>query len=679
MELSTELRYLKGVGEQRAKKLEKLGLRTVEDLLTNLPRDYADRREQTQIACAAEGETVCIEAMVAKEPTFSHIRQGLDVVKVQAVDETGTLELTFFNQSYQRNNLRRGNIYVFCGKVESSGRCKTMNTPLVEPAGSHRLTGRIVPVYSLTAGIGEAFLVKLLEQVQDCMSQLPEQLPDEIRKRYRLCHVEYAYRQLHAPDSMETLAIARRRLAFEELFLLSLGMQRLRGRRDEMHCPPYKQLELAPFLQGLPFTPTAAQLRVMEDIKRDFGAGRPMNRLVQGDVGSGKTIIGAAALYCAVKNGQQAALMAPTELLAVQHYRSLSPLLSQYGIRCGLLTGGKGSRERKETLQRLAQGELDVAIGTHALISECVAFHKLGMVVADEQHRFGVRQRAALAAKGNHPHLLVMSATPIPRTLALLLYGDLDVSVIDQLPAGRRQIRTYAVDGSYRQRVYRFVEREVAAGRQAYVVCTLVETAEGEAAERKAATAYARQLQKALPSCTVGCVHGRMKPKEKDAVMEAFSSGELSVLVSTTVVEVGVDVPNATLMVIEDADRFGLSQLHQLRGRVGRGQYQSYCIMISDAPGEEAKRRLQVLSRTTDGFQIAEEDLRLRGPGDFFGQRQHGLPRLRMADVSCDVALLSEVRQAAAELLAQDSELKAYPQIRQNLQRLFAENGSGLN
>ena len=459
-----------------------------------------------------------------------------------------------------------------------------------------------------------------------------------------------------------------------------MGIKRLRGRWDALTCAPWADTDLTEFYGRLPFALTGAQRRTIEEIQSDLTAERPMNRLVQGDVGSGKTMVAAAAMLCAVRNGKQAALMAPTEILAEQHCKGLAPLLEGLGVNCALLTGAMPAKKRRNVLAALESGEVQVVIGTHALISADVVYHNLGLVVTDEQHRFGVNQRSALAAKGERPHLLVMSATPIPRTLALMIYGDLDVSVIDELPPGRQKIDTFAVPGSYHQRIYRFLEKEIAAGRQAYVICSMVEENDQIPDDRKAAAEYAKMLQeRVFPHLTVACVHGRMKPKEKDKVMSAFAAGEIHILVSTTVVEVGVDVPNATVMVIEDADRFGLSQLHQLRGRVGRGQYKSYCILISDNRDEETRARLKVMTKTGDGFRIAEEDLRLRGPGDFFGQRQHGLPALKVADLSCDMDLLREAQRAAEEVLAADPELEDCPAAAERLREMFDTNEDAMN
>ena len=680
-DLTTNVRYVKGIGEQRAKALAKLEIRTLRDLISYFPRAYDDRRGRRKIRDLEDGESACVEAMVAAPPTLSRIRAGLELVKLRAVDESGALDVTFFNQTYRKDALREGESYTFFGRAEVSGRRRSMANPVVEREGERLLTGRIMPIYPLTAGISQLTLVKAVEQgLAACRDLLPDPLPDQVRRDHQLCRIGYAYEQIHFPGSEEELAIARRRLVFEELFLLAIGLKKLRRRRDDLTCAPWGDTDLADFYGQLPFALTGAQRRAIDEIRADLSAGRPMNRLVQGDVGSGKTMVAAAAMICAARNGKQSALMAPTEILAEQHYRGLSPLLERLGISCALLTGGLSPKPRRELLARLAEGGVQVAIGTHALISEGVTYRDLGLVVTDEQHRFGVGQRSALSAKGQRPHLLVMSATPIPRTLALMIYGDLDVSVIDQLPPGRQRIDTFAVPGSYRPRIYRFLGKEIAAGRQAYVICSMVAENDTIPDDRKAAAEYAQMLQgRVFPQLRVACVHGRMKPKEKDAVMTAFAAGEIHILVSTTVVEVGVDVPNATVMVIENADRFGLSQLHQLRGRVGRGEHKSYCILVSDNRSEEARARLKVMTRTGDGFRIAEEDLRLRGPGDFFGQRQHGLPALKVADLSCDMALLKEAQQAAERLLERDPELREHPVTAQRLEEMFQLDGGALN
>lgn len=680
-DLSTNVRTIKGIGEQRAKALGKLGIITLRDLISWFPRKYDDRTQVRRITDLVPGEAACVAAMIASPPTVSHIRKGMDLVKVRAVDDTGVLDITFFNQTWLKNSLRQGETYIFYGKAEGNLLRKTMASPIVEQEGRGEFTGRIVPIYPLTAGVSQLILSRSIRQGLDaCTDILPDVLPDGVRQEHRLCRINYAYENIHFPESAEALDIARRRLAFEELFLFTIGLKQLRRRREVVHVPPCKAVDMDAFYSALPFTLTGAQRRCVDEALADMRSGTPMNRLCQGDVGSGKTMVAAACVYFCVKNGRQAALMAPTEILAQQHYAGLAPLLEALGIRCALLTGSTPAKAKKSIAAQLLSGEIDFAIGTHALITGGVEYANLGLVVTDEQHRFGVAQRAALAAKGEHPHTLVMSATPIPRTLALILYGDLEVSVIDQLPPGRQLIETYAVPGSYHPRVYSFIRKLVEEGRQAYVVCPMVEENEELPDERKAVTEYAKKLQtEVFPDLKVAFVHGKMKSREKDAVMAAFAAHETDILVSTTVIEVGVDVPNAAVMVIENAERFGLSQLHQLRGRVGRGKHQSYCILISDNQNEETKQRLKVMTKTADGFKIAEEDLRLRGPGDFFGERQHGLPGLRVADIGCDTQLLKEAQEAAEALLAEDPELTRHPATAERVAELFTQKADTLN
>ena len=679
--LTSPITVLRGIGPQKAKVLERLEIRTLGDLLRFYPRAYDDRRETRKISELIPGESACVAAMIASPPTLAHIRKGMDLIKVRAVDETGVLDLTFFNQSWLKNSLQVGQTYLFYGKAEGSLLRKSMASPIVEREGLGERTGRIVPIYPLTAGLSQLFLSRTIRQALDeCGDAVPELLPAAIRRENALCSAAYAVENIHFPEGDEALGLARRRLAFEELFLFALGLAGLRSRRSAVTVPPMAAADMAPFYAALPFSLTGAQRRSIDEALADMRSGLPMNRLCQGDVGSGKTMVAAACVYFAARNGRQAALMAPTEILARQHYETLSPLLEPLGLRCALLTGSTGVKARRETNAALAAGDIDLAIGTHALLTGTVTFRDLGLVVTDEQHRFGVAQRAALAEKGLHPHTLVMSATPIPRTLALILYGDLDVSLIDELPPGRQPIETFAVPGSYRPRIYAFLRKHIAQGRQAYIVCPMVESGEegGEAA--KAVKDYASQLQKEVfPDLRVAFVHGKMKPKEKEAVMAAFAAGETDLLVSTTVIEVGVDVPNAAVMVVENAERFGLSQLHQLRGRVGRGKHQSYCILISDNQNEETRQRLKILTKTNDGFRLAEEDLRLRGPGDFFGVRQHGLPGLRVADLGCDAQLLQSAQKSAEALLADDPELAHSPALRDRVAELFARNAETMN
>ena len=687
LHLTSSVLELPGVGEVRAKKLEKLGLRRIMDLLSFYPRDYEDRRQRYTVWDAPLGRRVCVLATVTEAPHRVLVRRGLQLIQIKAADQTGTLNITFFNQSYVEKTIYPGNEYIFYGVVEAQGNRRCMSNPLYESPNKPSFTGRIVPIYPLTAGISNHMLYSYMQQALTCTHELPESLPQSVRQAHELAAVEFAVQNIHFPASEEALELAKRRLTFEELFYLSVGLTFLKFRRDMVtQGTSLLPQPIQEFLALLPFTPTDAQRRVMEEISADVCSGRPMNRLVQGDVGSGKTIVAAFAAWLCTKSGFQAAMMAPTEVLAEQHYRSLSPLLGQAGIRVGLLTGSMSAAEKRQMQNALSLGEIDFVIGTHALISDRVAFQKLALMIADEQHRFGVAQRSALAAKSETggmppPHVLVMSATPIPRTLALIVYGDLDVSIIDQLPPGRTPIETYVVHEDKRQRMYGFVRKQVAAGRQVYLICPAVDETEDSdtsdtASDLKAVKSYAAKLQEEVfPDLTIGILHGKMKPKEKDSIMAAFSDGTLNLLVATTVVEVGVDVPNANLIIIENADRFGLSQLHQLRGRVGRGQHQSYCVLVTSSHNPDTMHRLRTLASTTDGFQIAEEDLKLRGPGDFFGNRQHGMPQMKLASLTGDMRLLKETQQAAAALLESDPTLSKpehYP-VLEHIRHLFAE------
>lgn len=684
--LSDSVQTLPGIGPARAKRLEKLGIYTAKDLLLWYPRNYEDRRACCSIREAPPDRPVCVKAMVATPPRASYIRKGLELIKVNVVDDRDAMELTFFNQSYIRTALTQGEVCIFYGTVERKGSRFAMTNPAFEPEERQRFTQCIMPVYPLTAGISNNLLAGAVRRVlEDCAQQLEDPLPDAIRSAHQLAHTGYAVQTIHFPPSWEELEVARRRLVFEELFLLSLGLALLKekGSRGEgVRCRAYDPTE---YYDTLPFVLTGAQRRTVSEAFADLCSGKAMNRLIQGDVGSGKTVVAAACAWLVAKNGLQSALMAPTEILAEQHYETLAPLLAKSGQRVGLLTGSMKAKEKREVCAALAAGEIDLIVGTHALLSQGVEFQALGLVITDEQHRFGVGQRAALAAKGQgalHPHVLVMSATPIPRTLALIVYGDLEVSVIDERPPGRQEIQTVLVGERKRKQLYGFVRKQIQEGHQVYIVCPAVEeseaAADGPAAtDLKAVTAYAETLrQQVFPDLRVGLVHGKLKGKEKETVMSAFSRGELDILVATTVIEVGVDVPNATLMVVENAERFGLSQLHQLRGRVGRGGSQSYCVLVSSARAEETRKRLKTLCATNDGFRIAEEDLKLRGPGDFFGARQHGLPPLKVADLAGDTRVLYEAKDAARALLEQDPEL-AWPEHRRlerRVRELFAAN-----
>ncbi len=673
----TPLAAMPGIGPARQKALQRLGLTVLADLLTYYPRRYEDRTQVYPIAQAPIDQPCCIKAMLAQPPQTNHIRRGMDLLTAQAVDDAAAVRLVFFNQPYLKNTLKQGRTYTFYGKIDLQGGRRQMVNPTFEEEGKEKFTGRIFPRYALSSGLTNNNLVSLMAQALPvCLPRLTDTLPAGIRRAYRLTDARTACAQIHFPESWEALDAARRRLSFQELFFLTLGLQLLRTRRDDAQGTALPAGDVADFQPLLPFPLTNAQRRVLGDCAHDLARAVPMNRLVQGDVGSGKTAIAAFALWRAAQNSAQGAMMAPTDLLARQHFDTLTRFLAPAGIQVALLTASLPAPEKKRVRQGLADGSISVVVGTHALLSQGVDFARLAVAVVDEQHRFGVEQRSALASKGDHPHLLVLSATPIPRTLALILYGDLDVSLLDELPPGRRAVETYLVSDALKPRLYRFMEKLMDEGRQVYVVCPAVEDAETGGEDLKSVKKYTEYLQTVFPNRAIAFVHGQMKGKDKEKVMSAFASGETHILVSTTVIEVGVDVPNAAIMVVENADRFGLSQLHQLRGRVGRGKHQSYCILISNNRDPDTRGRLKALCATTDGFRIAEEDLKARGPGDFFGQRQHGLPQLHMADLAADMALLTDAQKAAQDVLKDDPELKN-PQnqpLLTQVRKLFAEN-----
>ena len=647
--LSDPITILKGVGPTKAKQFAQLNIYTLEDLICHFPRGYEDRTRLVTIEKLEPDVPACFRAMVMSTPRTAHIRKGLDVTKVTVADHTGRLNLTFFNQKFTTDRLQYGKEYIFYGAVSGDFIGYNMTSPVFEEIDSMPIaTRRVLPVYPLTAGLSNASMVKAVQQALAICDVPAEILPESVRKKYDILPAERAYYAIHQPSCMEEAELAKRRLIFEEFFVFSAGLALMRAARTQKQTPPYTQTSLTEFYNALPFELTGAQKRAIGEILEDMTRGAPMNRLVQGDVGSGKTMVAAAAAYLAVKNQKQAALMAPTEILAEQHYHALNKLLTPLGVRVSLLTGSLTPKNKKLVRQAVQEGQTDLVIGTHALVSDSTEFANLGLVIADEQHRFGVAQRAALSEKGSDPHLLVMSATPIPRTLALLMYGDLEVSVLDELPPGRQQTDTFLVDESYRARINAFIRKQVQEGHQCYVVCPAVE--ENVELDLKAATAWAETLQQTVfPDLRIALLHGQMKGSEKEAVMASFAKGDADVLVATTVIEVGVDVPNATLMVIEDADRFGLSQLHQLRGRVGRGSTKSYCILTSNNKNPETHARMKALCATTDGFKIAEEDLKLRGPGDFFGARQSGLPVFRVANLSCDLQTLKQAQLASKD------------------------------
>jgi ATP-dependent DNA helicase RecG len=660
MTQNTDITYIKGIGPEKAKLLAKLGIFSLKDIISYFPRDYEDRREIKQISALAAGENICVAAELTGSPKLIRSQGGRQYVKCQASDGTGVMDITFFNQPWMKNTLKTGKAYIFYGKVGGNLLRRDMVNPLFEETGRNRITGKILPVYRLTAGVGQQTLTAAIQAALEHMGEnLDDALPASVREEYDLCHSRFAYETIHFPESFEALAVAKRRLIFEEFFILSLGLKMMKTPKSKAGI---KAQSRSPeeFTRALPFALTRAQQRAVGDIFADLVSGTQMNRLVQGDVGSGKTVIAAAAAWLLGVSGYQTAFMAPTEILAAQHYSSLAPLFEALGLRTLLLTGSMTRKAKDEVKEMLSQGLCDVVIGTHALISEDVEYCSLGLVITDEQHRFGVRQRAALSQKGASPHVLVMSATPIPRTLALIMYGDLDISVINELPPGRQVIKTYTVGEAMRTRINRFIEKLVSQGRQVYIVCSLVEGGDETDDEgRKAVEAYAEALRtKIFPKLKIGFIHGKLKQKAKDEAMSLFSRGETDILVSTTVIEVGIDVPNAALIVIENAERFGLSQLHQLRGRVGRGAHESFCILFSESESEATRARLGIMASTSDGFVIAEEDLKLRGPGDFFGNRQHGLPLLKIADFASDAETLYMASNEAEKLLKSDPSLE---------------------
>lgn len=653
MDRFTNIQYLKGVGEKRAELLNKLGIFNVGDLLRFYPRDYMDWSKIFSVAEAPFDTNCCVKAVVNHKPHGVKIRKGMTIYKTVATDGESLMDITIFNNKYAAESLEAGGEYLFYGKVGGNFRRREMTSPMISKTeGCERLRA----VYHQSAGINSNAIEKLVKQAFGYRTDyFDDALPETLRNKLCLTEINKAIYEMHFPSSEDALSEARRRLIFEELFFFQLGLMKLKGNRREQTPVKIERDYSAEFESLLPFELTGAQRRAISESVEQMLSQVTMNRLLQGDVGSGKTAVAASLIYTAVKNGYQCAFMAPTEILAAQHYSTCCKFFKSTDINVSLLTGSLTAASKREIKKRLADGETDLIIGTHALIQADVEFKNLGLVITDEQHRFGVKHRGALSKKGISPHTLVMSATPIPRTLALMVYGDLDVSVLDELPPGRQTTETYAVDTAKRERAFNYVKKHLNEGRQGYIVCPLVEEGETELA---AAREYAENISEGIFSgYKVGLLHGKMKPKDKDEVMAKFVKGDIQLLVSTTVIEVGVDVPNAVIMVIENAERFGLSQLHQLRGRIGRGQYKSTCIMITDAQNEAAKRRMKIMTSTTDGFKIADEDLKMRGPGDFFGSRQHGLPDMKIAMLT-DTALLAEANRFAREIIADDPDFQ---------------------
>ncbi len=667
MKLCDSIKFVKGIGEARARLFEKLGVFSVEDMLFHLPRALEDRSEVKEISELIDGETVCVKAALASGIKTYRARNRVTVTQATVSDGASLMKVTWFNAPYIANTLKSGGEFTFYGRAIWRGNIFEMLNPVTESETGIKKTGKIMPIYPSTAGLGQTNLRNAAENILNNLDEVPKDIiPPQISEEYNLLPLLGSLKALHMPNTAQEFEAARQRLAFEELFVLQVGIRIIGDERKNYTATPIKNVKcIADFAKALPFELTSAQKRVINEISADLTRTTPMNRLVQGDVGSGKTMVAAAAMYAAANAGYQAVMMAPTEILAMQHFKNLKKLFAQFGFETVLLSGGMSAPDRREALRQIKSGEAKIIVGTHALISEGVEYFNPALVITDEQHRFGVRQRTLLTEKGFGAHTLVMTATPIPRTLSLILYGDLDVSVIDELPPGRKPIETYGVDEKMRKRVFDFVSKQIDAGRQAYIICPLIE--ESEVLSAKSAVEYAEKLKKtAFKKYRIEVLHGKIKAAERKEIMDKFSTGEIDILVSTTVIEVGVDVPNASVMLIENAERFGLSQLHQLRGRIGRSELDSYCILFSQG-GKIADERIKIMCNTNDGFKISEKDLELRGPGEFFGVRQHGLPELRVANLAEDMQILSEAKSAAEKLL------KADPQLQQPESQLLKE------
>ena len=672
----TPVRYLKGVGPKTAERFEKLGILTLSDLLCHYPRRYLDFSKPYSIAEAPADTECVVKAEVFAKPGGRILPGGRRMERITAGDDVSSLEITWFNNPYAAQKLELGQEYYFQGIVTGGMLRRQMVNPQVRTDAQVK-SSPFEAVYPQTEGLTSSAIAKCVRQLLPHAELLPDPLPPEMLKKYRLLPKADAVRAIHCPATEEEAFAARRRLIYEELLVLQLGIGRMKNHGAASTGAPMKKADASPFWESLPFSPTGAQQRAVEEILTDMSGETSMNRLLQGDVGSGKTLVAAAAIWACIRAGYQAALLAPTEILASQHAENLNRLLSPFGMRVALLTGGMKAAARRTTLAAIRDDEADLIVGTHAILSEGVEFARLGLAVVDEQHRFGVRQRGLLAEKAANPHLLVMSATPIPRTLGLLMYGDLDISILDELPPGRKPVKTRCITGKKRADLYGFLDREIDSGRQVYIVCPAIEDAGGSGLN--AVKSYYEDIAKAyLPDRRVGLMHGRLKPKEKAEVMDDFKSGRLDALVSTTVIEVGVDVPNATVMVIENAERYGLSALHQLRGRVGRGAAESWCFLVSDNASESVQKRLKFLCSTSDGFAVAQYDLETRGPGDFFGSRQHGLPTLQIADLMNDTRTLHAAQSEAVALLAEDPLLERpeHTLLARQVEQMFDKAGA---
>lgn len=663
IDLKQSVQYVKSVGPAKVSLLNNLNIFTLEDLLTYFPRDYEDRSKTKSIADLINGEEVTIEAKVVSEVNINRIRKNMTVLKTIVEDNTGRCTITWFNQTYIKQHIKKGETYKFFGKAINEFNHFEMRNPVFDKIDSSKNTGKIMPVYPTTYKLSQTAIRQAIENALNMTKgKLEETLPDYLLKEYNLLDLQNSLEQIHFPTDVEHRMQARKRLVFEELLTMQLALLELKGSSEKSKGIVFdKNAKMSDIINTLPFKLTKAQLRVLAEIDSDMESEKTMNRLLQGDVGSGKTVVSIISAYKAVKSGYQVAIMAPTAILATQHMEEFSKILAPLGIKCELLLGATTAKNKKDILERLQNGEINVLIGTHALITENVTFKNLGLVVTDEQHRFGVKQRTAIAAKGNNPDILVMTATPIPRTLALILYGDLDISIIDELPPNRKKIETYAVTKQMEERINKFIKKNIDEGRQIYVVCPLVEEKEEDenTKELRAVKEWTKIYKEQIfPEYRVECVYGKMKPKEKDEIMKKFKEGEIDILVSTTVIEVGVNVPNANIMVVENADRFGLAQLHQLRGRVGREQYQSYCVLKYNSKcSQVGKERMKTMQETNDGFVIAEKDLKLRGTGEFFGTKQHGIPEFKIANLFVDMPMLKSVQSVALKIESEDKGL----------------------
>lgn len=676
-DLDSDIQYLKGVGPAFAKKFAKLGIHTIRDLLLHYPRRYIDYSKPYTVVSAPFDVDCCVKATVLQRDPDRRVKGGRMLSHVIASDDTGILSLSWFNAPYAAQKLEPGTEYYFEGRVGGTLTRREILHPIIRTEEQVAAVP-LLPVYGATEGLPAARITRCVQTALAYVDQLEDPLPPALLTKYRMPAKAEAVRAIHSPRDAADAAAARRRLIFEELYLLQLGIFLLRGHGRQATGAPMRPMDLEPFWRSLPYAPTGAQRRAAAEITADLCGETPMNRLLQGDVGSGKTLVAAAAIWFAAQNGWQSAMLAPTEILARQHAANLADRLEPFGVNVTLLVGGMKASEKRVALAAIADGRAGLVVGTHAVLTDSVVFHNLGLAIVDEQHRFGVRQRGILAGKARNPHLLVMSATPIPRTLGLLMYGDLDISVLDELPPGRKPVRTWFITGRKRRDMYGYLEKQIAAGHQVYIVCPAIEENEVDSGMKAVKKYYEETVCPLLPGRRIGLLHGKMKPKEKDEVMQRFKNGELDVLVSTTVIEVGVDVPNATVMVIENAERFGLSSLHQLRGRVGRGSADSCCILVSDNESEGVRSRLSFLCHTPDGFAVAKYDLETRGPGDFFGEAQHGLPTLQIADLVQDTRTLTVAQAEAKALLAVDPSLSRpeHKVLSDEVERLFSTTGA---